>query len=131
MYLAPVLSRGHAIGFLVLEYEVPSQTACCAYLAGKQIRLLENGSAAGQAGGKQRFCVCLCLAGPSLPRCLQQLSFCGSLHCVIVSEVTDTLRQRERSVQACSSRGSVSAGIMEGTDTPRCLQIPSILCVVF
>jgi hypothetical protein len=47
------------------------------------------------AGGRQRFCVCLCLVGPGLPRCLQQLSFCGSLHCVIVGEVADTVRWRE------------------------------------
>jgi hypothetical protein len=49
----------------------------------------------GQVGSRQRFCVHLCLAGPSLPRCLQQLSFWGSLCCTITGKVTDTLRWRE------------------------------------
>jgi hypothetical protein len=50
---------------------------------------------AEQASGRQSLCVHLCLACPSLPRCLQLLSFCGSLHCIIVGEVADTLRWRE------------------------------------
>jgi hypothetical protein len=48
-----------------------------------------------RAGGRERFCVCLCLVGPGLPKCLQQLSFCSSLHCTIAGEVADTLRKRE------------------------------------
>jgi hypothetical protein len=47
-----------------------------------------------QAGSRQRFCACLCLVGPGLPRCLQ-LSLCASLCCIIVGKVADTLRQRE------------------------------------
>jgi hypothetical protein len=50
---------------------------------------------AEQAGGRQRFCVHLCLAGPGLPKCLQQLSFCSFLHCIIVDKIADTLRWGE------------------------------------
>jgi hypothetical protein len=40
-----------------------------------------------QASSRQRFCVYLCLSCPGLSKCLQQLSFCSSLCCVIVGEV--------------------------------------------
>jgi hypothetical protein len=86
----PVLSKRGAIGSpAVLEYVDLSQTVCCTHLADslgwKWIYR------AAQAGGTQRFYICLCLAGPSLPRCLQKLSFWSSLCCVIVGKVADTL----------------------------------------
>jgi hypothetical protein len=64
---------------------------------------------AAQADNRQRFCVYLCLAGLSLPRCLQ-LSFCGSLCCVIVHEVEGTLRQRE----ICADRLEVCVCVYYG-----------------
>jgi hypothetical protein len=50
---------------------------------------------AAQAGGRQRFCAPVCFVGPGLPRCLKQLSFYGSLHCITVGELSDTLRWRK------------------------------------
>jgi hypothetical protein len=61
---------------------------------------------------------------------MQQLSFCGSLHCIIVGEVADTLRQREMHWQVALG-GSVSTHIVVDPGTPRCLQVSAILCIVF
>jgi hypothetical protein len=40
--------RGATVSPAVLEYEVPSQTLCCAHLVGYQMHLVENRSALGQ-----------------------------------------------------------------------------------
>jgi hypothetical protein len=91
-----VFSNGIAISSpVVLEYVVPSQTVYCAYLRGKQIHLVENGSAAEKHRQAVEVLCPLVFGGTGLSRSLQQQSLCGFLCCIIVWEVADTLRWRE------------------------------------
>jgi hypothetical protein len=62
------------------------------YLATSRFAWLKTDQLQGSAGRQQTEV--LCLVGPGVPRCLQQLCFCSSLCCIIVGEVSDTLRWR-------------------------------------
>jgi hypothetical protein len=57
-------------------------------------------------------------------------SFCVFLCCVIVGEVADTLRWKEM-CRCVAFGGSVSTHTIVGLGTPRCLQVTTVLCVVF
>jgi hypothetical protein len=133
----PVLSRGNTISSLiVLEYEVPSQTVCCAHLVGYQTCLVEKGSATGQhrqATDREVLCP-LVFGSPGLPRCLQQLSaLWGSLHCVIAGEVEDNLRWSE----ICAGRWQLEVLCLHVLWWVQVLPVAfrslpfSVLCVVF
>jgi hypothetical protein len=81
----PVLSRGHAVGSPAgLQLRVPpKQCVALTWQVG-----WENGSATGQHRQvADRGFVSLVFGGPSLPRCLQHLSLCSSLCCVIVGDI--------------------------------------------
>jgi hypothetical protein len=69
----------------VLEHEVPSQ---CVVLTWQVSRFawLKMDQLQSSAGRQQTEVLCLLV--------LTGLFFCSSLHCVIVEEVADTLRQR-------------------------------------
>jgi hypothetical protein len=70
------LSRGNAISSpVVLEYEVPNSVFCSPDRLANSLVSKWISYRAAQAGSRQRFCVHLFLASPSLPICLQELSF--------------------------------------------------------
>jgi hypothetical protein len=83
-----------------------------------------------QAGSRQRFCVHLCLVRPvSLMLAATLFLWFSALHYWWWGyRHTKTEIDLQRQVAV---RGSVSAPIMVGPGTPRCLQISVILCVVF
>jgi hypothetical protein len=84
---------------------------------------------AAQAGDRQRFCICLCLA-VRLPRCFQQLSSCSSVHCIIVGKVTDTLRWREICAGGQQSEVQCLQLLWCVQVLPDACSVSAILCIV-
>jgi hypothetical protein len=128
----PVLFRwGTYSSPALLDYVIPFQTVLCS--SGWFADSLDwkwVSCRATQAGSRQRLCVHLSLAGPDLPRCLL-LCLCGSLCCVFVGEVVETLRQRE-SCTGLAVRGLCLLVLWWVQFLPdACKSLSVVLCVVF
>jgi hypothetical protein len=84
-------------GLLLFPILLSCAVLLCCWVAGRIAdSLLKMDQLQGSTGRQQTEVLCLlCLMGSHLPRCLHQLSFCGSLHCIIVGEVAGILMWRE------------------------------------
>jgi hypothetical protein len=83
-----------------------------------------------QAGVRERCCVCLCLAVLVFPDTYISLSEVLCMALLLVRLQTHLSPRETCTGGRQTVRGSVSARIMVGPGTPKCLQVSAVLCVV-